>query len=71
MNEIELTPYQVQQAQCLALAEQWERAAETARVVGEFELARQCTEHSVHYRWLAGEDQDVHDLFNGTGRWAP
>lgn len=64
------TPYEVQQADCLEAAERWEAAAETARTAGEFELARLCTERSVRYRYIAEDDPEVHDLFNGTGRWA-
>ena len=62
--------YELHRFSCIVSAERWERIAETARVAGEFELARLCTERSVRFRYLAHEDPEVADLFNGTGRWA-
>lgn len=65
-----MPPYEEHTLRCVGSAERWEQAAETARVAGEFELARLCTERSSRYRYLAEDDPEVQDLFNGTGRWA-
>lgn len=64
----ELTPYQQHQLECVAAAEKWERAAETARLAGNLSLAYSCSNNAIRLRWLAAPDPDVEALFNDVSR---
>lgn len=56
--------YQTHLLRCVAAAEAWERAAETARRAGNLTLAHSCSENAIRMRWLAEPDSDVEQLFN-------
>jgi len=60
--------YEFHRLRCLAAAEVWERAAETARAAGNFLTSRACTEYAVRMRYLAEPDEAVRSLFNAAER---
>lgn len=64
----ELSPYQKHQLECVAAAEAWERAAETARTAGNLSLAYSCSNNAIRLRWLATPDPEVEALFNSEAR---
>ena len=59
-----VTAYEHHRLQCIAAAEAWERAAETARTVGKLILAGNCAENAKRLRWLAEPDEEVAALFD-------
>lgn len=58
------TPYEAHRLRCVAAAEAWERAAETARLVGDFSRAYSCSQNAIRLRWLEEPDPDLEALFN-------
>lgn len=58
--------YDRQRRQAEGWAQQWEKTAEVARMLGNLELAHACADLATKCRFLAERDPDVEDAFNST-----